>query len=625
MKRRGLLAAALAAVALPGVGSSAIQLRGVDASGYPTVRLTVVTSPHSARGPVLRENGVPVVGLVAENLGRDKSVVLAVDRSRSMAGASLGDAIGAARAFVAAKRPADRIALVAFGSRAVELARFSSATIDADTALRAVAVDGRQGTALYDAIVLAARSFAGDDDRGRVIILLTDGRDVSSSATLAQAIAAARAAGAAVYPIGIDGPQFWPAALQRLALATGGAYHRAGSSRALAEIYASIARELERTWRLEYVTAARPGERLRISASVAGARTAYGELAVPGAAGAARIGRPEPSHLLPRWLYRSGLGSLLVALVVTGLVFLGGRLLLAAPKGSWLKGRLAAHTADVRSGAGRKSQGERLAAAAGLFRATERAFGQFGLWRKLGRLLERADAPLRTVEFVYLAGGSALLLGLIAAVGGRAPLVILFALALGAFVPYLVVLIKAARRTRSFEEQLPDLLITLAASLKAGHSFRQGIQTVVDEGQEPASKEFKRVLAETRLGRPMDDALAKMSERLGSENFTFVIIAVTIQRQVGGSLAGLFDIVADTVRQRQQFARKLRALTAMGRMSAYVLVGMPFLLAIAITALNASYMAPLYETSTGHKLILSGLVMMLFGSLILKKIVSFRG
>jgi tight adherence protein B len=165
----------------------------------------------------------------------------------------------------------------------------------------------------------------------------------------------------------------------------------------------------------------------------------------------------------------------------------------------------------------------------------------------------------------------------------------------------------------------------MAASLKAGHSFRQGIQTVVDEGQAPASDEFNRVLTETRLGRPMDDALNEMAERVGSKNFDFVITSVTIQRQVGGSLAGLFDMVAEAVRQRQQFARKIRSLTAMGRMSAYVLCGLPFFVAGALTLLNPSYMAPLYDSSAGHKLIILGLFMMAFGALILRKIVSFKG
>jgi tight adherence protein B len=169
------------------------------------------------------------------------------------------------------------------------------------------------------------------------------------------------------------------------------------------------------------------------------------------------------------------------------------------------------------------------------------------------------------------------------------------------------------------------LLTTIAASLKAGHSFKQGLQAVVDEAHPPASDEFGRVLTETSLGRQMDEALAEMAERLGSKNFEFAITAVTIQRQVGGSLASLFDMVAETVRQRQQFARKIRALTAMGRMSAYTLIAIPFFLAAMITLINSEYMHPLYHTHTGQMVIMIGLVMMGFGSLILKKIVSFKG
>ena len=195
----------------------------------------------------------------------------------------------------------------------------------------------------------------------------------------------------------------------------------------------------------------------------------------------------------------------------------------------------------------------------------------------------------------------------------------------GATLPIVVVWWKARRRLLALDDQLPDILTTLAASLKAGHSFRQGIQAVVDEGNEPASGEFKRVLTETSLGRPMDDALAEMSERVGSENLSFVVTSVTIQRQVGGSLAGIFDMVAETVRNRQQFARKIRSLTASGKMSAYVLLGLPFFIAGALTLMNPDYMAPLYTTSIGHMLIGMGLTMMFFGSLILRKIVSFRG
>ena len=169
------------------------------------------------------------------------------------------------------------------------------------------------------------------------------------------------------------------------------------------------------------------------------------------------------------------------------------------------------------------------------------------------------------------------------------------------------------------------MLITLAASLKAGHSFRQGVQSVVDEGAEPAADEFKRVLTETQLGKPMDDALFNMAERVGSSNLTFVVTAVTIQRQIGGSLAGLFDMIAETVRQRQQFARKVKSLTAMGRMSAYVLVGLPFFMAAVVTLMNPAYMSPLWHSGVGHTMVFAGLVMISLGSLMLKKISQVRG
>jgi tight adherence protein B len=203
--------------------------------------------------------------------------------------------------------------------------------------------------------------------------------------------------------------------------------------------------------------------------------------------------------------------------------------------------------------------------------------------------------------------------------------VILVAMAAGTLLPFLFVGFRVRRRAKEFENQLPDLLTTIAASLKAGHSFKHGLQSVVEESQPPASIELQRVLTEAGLGRPMDDALAEMADRVGSENFSFAITAVTIQRQVGGSLASLFDMVSETVRNRQQFARKIRSLTAMGRMSAYTLVGIPFFIAGMISIANPTYMHPLFHSHLGHILLFLGLSMMMVGSLILKKIVSFKG
>jgi tight adherence protein B len=622
--RRAALAAALgAAVALTPVAAAGVRLKGVDASSYPTVRSTVVATAPFGKAPVLTENGHPVAGLRAENLGREKYVVLAIDRSRSMAGRAIVDARHAARGFVRAKPAADRLAVVVFGNTATQLTDFSSARIDADQALSQLDLAPLQGTALYDAVVVSARALGNQALPGRVLILLTDGSDEGSKATLEQAVQAVRDAGVVVYPIAIVSEQFSAAPLERLAKETGGTYYPATSTATLKAIYAKIAAELGRTWRLEYVTAARPGDTLHLSAQVAGVGTATSGITLPGTSGGLPANKPSP--LVPDHLYSSS-GTLFLAGLVGFLALLAVGIALAVRKGTRLRNRIEAHVSPTSASAGKKRRPrERFGAAAGLFKATENAFGHLNAWRKLQRTIERADLPLRTVEFVYIAFGSSLLFGLVAAVAGSASVVILAGFALGFTVPLGFLLFRAKRRLAAFENQLPDLLITMAASLKAGHSFRQGIQTVVDEGQAPAADEFRRVLTETRLGRPMDDALNEMAERVGSKNLDFVITSVTIQRQVGGSLAGLFDMVAEAVRQRQQFARKIRSLTAMGRMSAYVLVGLPFFVAGVLTLINGSYMAPLYHTNPGHMLVAGGLCMMAVGSLILKKIVSFKG
>jgi tight adherence protein B len=611
------------ALALPTAAAAATEIRGLDASSYPEIRFIAETERPTGSPPRVLENGEPVHGLVAENFGRAKSVVLAVDRSFSMRGKALADAIAAARAFVAAKPANDRIAVATYATEPVLLTDFSTATIDADTALRSISVDPKHGTTLYDALVLSANALAAESLHARVIIAVTDGNETDSEATLEDTIAAARDAGAAVYVVAIESPGFTPEPLRELAAETGGRYYGAASSEALADVYATIAEELRRTWQIRYFTAARPGEELAIEAEAPGATPARATLELPGTAVAPRS--EEPSSLLPREFLRSTWGALALAGAVALMVLVAFVFAFAAPRGSWLRTRLAPHLSEREREVKQRREGERVPLTAGLFRATERTFGHLRFWRKLQTLLDRADLPLRTVELVYIMAGSGLVVGLGVAVLGPPTPFVVGALAGGALLPYAFVAFKARRRLKAFDAQLPDLLTTIAASLKAGHSFRQGIQAVVDEGAEPAAKEFKRVLAETRLGRPMDGALAEMSRRVGSQNLEFVLNAVTIQRQVGGSLATIFDMVAETVRNRHQFARKVKSLTAMGRASAYVLIALPFFVLGAVTIINSEYMSPLYHTSAGHKMMIIGVAMIAFGSLILKKIVSFKG
>jgi tight adherence protein B len=619
--RTWLVTVAVAALVAAAPAAAGVEVSGVDTSSYPTIHATVVSSAGASATPKVTENGQPVVGYEAQNLGQAKAVVLAVDDSQSMAGKPLADAAAAARVFVAAKSDADAIAVVEFGRHPIQLSNLSTAALDSDSALGQITVAGQPGTALYDAIGVSSGLLQASTLQGRVLIVLTDGHDVSSQDTLEAAVAAAHAAHVSIYPIGIEGQGFDPAPLQQLASETGGRYFAAASTGALAAVYRSIAQRLGRTWQVSYVTSARPGDTIRVAATVPGAGSAASSVLVAKHAGDV-TSAPAASDLVPSSAYGS-VGPVLIGLVAGLLAVAAFLLLLSARRGSWLRNRLAPHMGDA-AATSRRRRGKTTVRST-VTSATEKTFGHLRQWHAIQRMLDRGETPLRAAEFFYMVAGAGLLFGIIAAMVGSSVIVIVIAMVVGAFVPYIVVWQRMRRRLGAFETQLPDMLITIAASLKAGHSFKQGLQAVVDEGQPPASSEFKRVLTETGLGRSLDDALSDMSDRVSSKNFEFTITAVTIQRQVGGSLANLFDLVADTVRQRQQFGRKIRSLTAMGRMSAYTLIGLPIFLMFAISVLNAGYLHPLFHTSAGHMLLMIGVVMMTIGSLLIKKIVSFRG
>ena len=619
-RRFRLVPLALAAlVVVPTASAAGVRIQSIDTSGFPAVRLTVVAPLHAV-SPRLTENSAAVTGFSAVNLGGQKAIVLALDRSQSMLGRPFANALNAAQTFIAAAGPRDHVGIVAFGHAAFGLGRFSASPADAQSSLSGLSVDAKSGTALYDAIVLAASHLGSDNSPGRAIVVVTDGADVSSSSSLQQAVAAAHAAHTAVYAIGIGGPSFTPDALRTLARETGGSYRQVARTRDLNSVYTALAAELDRTWQLSYVTAARPGMTLELAAAVPGAGTARATAQVLG-------GEPPvagPSKLIPSIGYSSA-GTLVVAVVVGLLVLLSCCFWFASRRGGKLRARIEPHLGLVDRGAKVRRQNGRAAARVHVANGVEHMLGSLRQFQSIQLTLERADLPVRAGELLALCAGLAFGCGLLTAASGSPTLATLGVMAVAGWAPYAYVSFKAKSRIKRFENQLPDLLITIAASLKAGHSFRQGIQSVVDEGAEPSAKEFRRVLTETQLGKTMDDALADLSVRIGSKNLAFVINAVTIQRQIGGSLAGLFDMVADTVRQRQQFGRKVKGLTAMGRMSAYVLVGLPFFIGAVVSLINGAYMAPLYQSATGQKLLVSGVVMIVIGSLMLKKIVSFRG
>jgi tight adherence protein B len=319
---------------------------------------------------------------------------------------------------------------------------------------------------------------------------------------------------------------------------------------------------------------------------------------------------------LPQSLLDSPLGGLSVVLMACGLLALAARYALTVPTAELMRRRVHAHAA-VGAQVAPGGQG----ALDGVRSRLESLSGDTRLAHGVQRLVDRTGRQLRPVDFLLLSGGCGLVLGFLAGVafGAGAALVAVLA---GAALPTIVAHVAAGRRASAFDEQLPAVLLTLAASLKVGHSFVRAMQAVADEGRGPAADEFARVLAEMRLGKPVEAALADLGTRIRSQNLDFVLTSVTIQREIGGSLAGLLETVSETVRERQQLARKLKALTAMGRASAVVLVALPFVAALGLTAVSPDYMTPLFTSSTGRTLIAVSLVMMGLGALILKRIVS---
>jgi len=383
--RLAVVGLAFILLAVPAAAGAAVQLRGVDATSYPTIRASIYTPTGSGR-PALWENGTPVAGFQAQNLGSVKAIATLIDRSQSMRGKPLADAAAGARAFVAAKQPSDELSVIAFGSKVATLSPFSTVKLDADLPLARMKTDRVRGTALYDAVIAAANQLKGNPLPGRVIIVLSDGADNASTGTLATAIKSAAEANASVYAIGIEGAGFTADPLLQLASSTGGQYYGAASTSELARVYASIAAALKKTWRVQYVTAARPGDNVRLTASIVGAGSTTQLAKIP--AGDA-IAAPQPTNLLPKNAYGPG-GPLAIAIAVAALVLFGCLFLLAGIRGSWVRSRIVAHTGEGKVNAKKNRKERRNEAFSSIFAATEKAlsheYGSFARWEEHFRL-----------------------------------------------------------------------------------------------------------------------------------------------------------------------------------------------------------------------------------------------
>jgi len=612
MKRLIVLVAS-AALAVPAAASAAtsVQIRHVDLRSFPEVRATVL-APAGTR-PALFENGRGAPFAKARQLGSAEALVLAIDNSESMQGRPLRQAKRAAREFLLDRAPqASAFGLVAFGHEALVLSRGNQLGNDVAQTLAGLAPDTVQGTALYDAVVAAVGRLRHLSSGSRILVLLTDGRDMGSAASLKEAITAAQTAGVTVYAIAAGGRADIQT-LRTVANATGGRVYDSADASALAATYASLGRELDRTWLLTYLTKSRPGDAVSLRVRAGAASTAM-RVQIPGVA----LGKGGP---LPAELVHQGF----VLFAVVGLAAL-----LLAAAGAWL---VRSHRAPeirrlldphIRRRQAADEKSEPRALLNPLFEWAESALEGLPGYRWLSHCLERSGIKLRLGHLPYLALAGALIFGVFGMTLQLGPILSLLLLLIGFASPLVALKIVGARRASAFDRQLPDMLATIASTLRAGHGLRTALRSVADDGSPPASEELRRVLGEERLGRPLDEAINAMCKRIGSEDMEYVATAINVQSQAGGSLATLFDTLSETVRERQRHTRKVRALTSMGRMSATILICLPFGLAALMSLISPKYMSPFLKTSTGHVLIVFCVGSMTIGALVLKRIVNVR-
>lgn len=230
---------------------------------------------------------------------------------------------------------------------------------------------------------------------------------------------------------------------------------------------------------------------------------------------------------------------------------------------------------------------------------TGRLAQRAGVLDWLERTLEQSDLPIRAPEalFFYVAG--ALGIFLLALVLAPTVVAAFFFAALGAVIPPIFLFRARAKRKKVFEEQLPEMLQLLAGAMRSGFSLLQALEAAAAETAEPMKRELNRVLTETRLGRSLEDSLDDCAERIKSLDLSWAVMAVRIQREVGGNLAELLDNVSETMTQRERLRGEIRALTAEGRYSGIILGIMPAVFGGLLYMLAPDFMKPLFEDATG--------------------------
>jgi tight adherence protein B len=625
MRSRAAAAVAIVAVALASAASGAansagLHLRPTGGTSFPD-RAYVLTLPEDAfLGPgtvAVRENGklvsgVSVVSAEAAESG-DFGVVLVLDASRSMHGTPIVQAVEAARAFAAWRQPRQALGLVAFNSDAKVLLPLTTDAAAIDRAL-AQAPPLALATHVYDAVAVAVSMLKQAKISARSIVVLSDGADTGSARSLAEAAAMARESGVRVFTVGLRSHAFRPDALRELARRGGGTYSEARTPDDLQPIFSALGAKLASEYLIRYRSSAPADRRVVVSVKVRG----YPGVVTAGykAPALTRLGKGPFNRSLVERFVRSSLGMLITA-AAAGLLTGGGVVLLLRPRRRQLRRRLAEFVSLAQGGDSRADARRQL-----LLDRAERSFQGMKWWTRFKEELDVGRIRTPAIHIVaWTAIATVVAIYLLVLVAG--PLAGL----LGLSVPFAargLIRRKVDRQRNLFAEQLPDNLQVLASALRAGHSLVGALSVVVDDAPDPSRREFYRLIADEQLGVPLEEAFEVVARRMASKDVKQVGLVAALQHETGGNTAEVLDRVAETVRERFELRRLVRTLTAQGRLTRWILSGLPIFLLLVITLLNPHYIAPLYTHSLGRILLLIAAVMITCGSLVIRKIINIK-
>lgn len=527
-----------------------------------------------------------------------RTTVLAIDTSKSMKGAKFDAAKAAALQFLTSVPDDVYVGVVTFdGKVATDLAPTR------DRAAATGVVNGltlSAGTHLYDGVVAAVQA-AGSDGQ-RALLVLSDGADESTT-PLDTATSAISDAGALVDVVAVSQAAS-DSALTSLADAGHGQVLSADPA-ALATTFTGEANALARQ---VLVTAQVPAS---VAATEATVKVSFGAVTASAFGKVRAAQSPTPAvasapagFVLPDWGMYGGVAALGLGLMVL-LVLLVPRPV--APLTA--EQRVVSYTATgshAPKRRGHRAESEEVLAGAKTA-AADLLKRNAGLEARIAARLDAAGSELKPAEWLLLHTAITVVVTLIGLLlgGGNIVLGIVF-LALGVFGPWLYLGMRRNRRRKAFNRGLPDTLQLISGSLAAGLSLQQALDTVVRDGVEPIAGEFRRVLVETRLGVPLEEALEGVAARFESKDFGWVVMAIRIQRQVGGNLAELLDTVAATMREREYLRRQVSALAAEGKLSAIVLGLLPPLFMLYLTLTNWTYVSPLFTDIRGLVMLAGG-------------------